>query len=685
MATKAFTARLVLESDEDRAALWRTHRIFNESLRWVVRQLHRMKRGESDPRHARIFQAIRSNQHASAVLEAVTSPTWTSGKDDEWCQLARELCAEGTLLFDRKEALPGVSKEFRRKLFESAFQMISGHQELLRLWEAEHEQWLRQRAEWEHDNPEYMAVRPLLAAFEAEHGQAAKRRQRWHKWLAFLRAHPELATWRGGLPGVNPIPADGSRRIRRARRNKRNKAEAQEFFAANPELAELDKLHGYCQRQFVRPWATRRNQDGFRHRPTFTEPSAERHPFWYQFKKGATYKALDLDAGTVRLKVLSSDDAAPGSEWRTFAFRPDPRLRRIREAAEAKSVGRKKYSLIFDDPALRIERPAEIRGAKLIFRPACPEGAVYLSITCDVPDLPRRLSITQKSCDRYSPAWVYKKARQELDDQEPVTCAVDLGIRHLGAATVRRGGTIVRARILREEAEPGRGPGLRRIAGHKRQLSKGRRKRGKPVAGQASFVDLQRHVDKMGQDRFKKGARRIVDFAREHECDIIILENLAGMIPDAERDRGLNRALVNWNRGNLAKWVKQLANDAGLLVVEVPPHWTSQLCSRCGALGARFSAGSDETTGQPGAALFEPVGKLFACPDCGYVANADHNASVNLHKRFDGTLPKVDRLRKRVYRVTKPGDAPLEVALDDIEARVRARAETMCRGRPLPF
>ena len=28
------------------------------------------------------------------------------------------------------------------------------------------------------------------------------------------------------------------------------------------------------------------------------------------------------------------------------------------------------------------------------------------------------------------------------------------------------------------------------------------------------------------------------------------------------------------------------------------------------------------------------VESLFACPQCGYRANSDHNASVNLHRRF---------------------------------------------------
>ena len=687
MSTKAFTARLTVPTDEDQAALWRTHRVFNERLRWVLRQMHRMKRGDSDPRHAEIFRAITSNQHATACLEAVTSATAKPGKAVEWAELARQLLAEGKLLFDRKRELPGLSSRFWRKLVEAAFQAMSGHEELKKDWEAGHAQWLEDRAAWEAENSDYMKLRPLLEAFEKEHGQVAKRRERWHKWLAFLRSRPELAAWHGGPAEVNEVSEEGKTRVKRAQRKKRNRIESEEFFKANPALGELDRLHGYYQREFVRPWAKRRNPDGFRHPPTFTEPSAETHPFWFQFQKGRTCKDLDLKACRIRLKVLASDGPEPGETWHTFTFRPDPRLRMICKAEKPVSIGKDKYTYVFSDPALGVARQAEIRGAKLILRPASPDGAAYLSFTCDVPDMPGRpgITLTQKSCDKYSPTWVAKKLVEELGGQQPVTCAVDLGMRHLGAATVRRDGKIVRARILREDDMPGRGPLLPAIAAHKRALRKGRRMRGKPVAGEESFIDLQQHTDKMGQDRFKKGARRIVDFARQNGCDLIILEKLAGMIPDAERERGLNRAIVNWNRGNLAKWVKLLANDAGLRVVEVLPHWTSQLCSHCGSLGTRFSAGRDETTGKPGEVIFGLVEKTFACPECGYMANADHNASVNLHRKFYGELSEVKRVGDRVYRVTKPGAQPVEIRLAEVERRVLPRVADMCRGTATPF
>ena len=345
-----------------------------------MRQMRRMKRGEPDPRYVEIFESIATSQAATARLEAVTSLDWNPRREQTaWRKSAADLLAEGKLLFDRKRELAGLSKEFRRKLFEGAYQLISGYQELVAAWEKDHDQWVKDREKWKADNHDYMAIRPELEIFEAEHGQAAKRRQCWHKWLAFLRNRPDLAAWRGGPAAVNELDDVAKRRIEQARPEERNRVAADEFFKKNPELKALDLRHGYYQREYVRPWAKSPNPDGFKHCPTFTEPSAEKHCFWFQFKKGETYKDLDLQTCSLRLQLLASDAAEPGWEWKTFAFRPDPRLRLVRKSQDAGQGDATKFTCVFSDPALGIDRPAEVRGAKLCI-PAGPARRPYLSV-----------------------------------------------------------------------------------------------------------------------------------------------------------------------------------------------------------------------------------------------------------------------------------------------------------------
>lgn len=149
----------------------------------------------------------------------------------------------------------------------------------------------------------------------------------------------------------------------------------------------------------------------------------------------------------------------------------------------------------------------------------------------------------------------------------------------------------------------------------------------------------------MAADRFKTAARKIVNFALNVDgamcsstekpfprSDVLVLENLATLLPASAKESGINRALMEFNRGHLVDRIKEVAADCGLRVILVSPVGTSQVCSRCGALGRRYSI----RKGPNGSAdiLFGFVEKLFACPCCGYRANADHNASINLTRTF---------------------------------------------------
>jgi transposase len=89
----------------------------------------------------------------------------------------------------------------------------------------------------------------------------------------------------------------------------------------------------------------------------------------------------------------------------------------------------------------------------------------------------------------------------------------------------------------------------------------------------------------------------------------------------------MNRKRANQLRGTINQRAREKAWAAGICTVEVNPHGTSQYCSRCGARGERFSF-------HRGQRIKAKWGKLFACPVCHYEANADFNASVNVHRSF---------------------------------------------------
>ena len=654
MVLKSFQAKVVCTSAAHREYLQLTHRLFNEHLTPVLKILYAALRGRDGPEFQRILATIKSAQAAKGQVEAITSLEAKPGHGGRgnWKEVARLLLAQRRLIFDRHQMLPGFSSEFRRKIFEMSFQIILSHKAKLAEWHNEHQAWLQKRAAWEQANSDYLRVRPIIQEFSRAEGKVAKRRGRWHRWLTFLAEHPELAAWGGGPAVVHPLTADDI--VKAREKPRRWVARAFEtFFAANPDLKELDRLHGQYEREFVRPWAKRRNPDGFKHPPTLTLPSPAKHPAWFSFKKNATYRNLNLLAGTVELKVIQSPDVDERSArgFVSYQFRGDDRLRAFRPLNQPVTSGRERCNLLYGGDPVLPPRPASVKGIKLVFIDAQP----YFYFTIYVEDAPSRLPLSQAAIDKYGLAWTRKKVGEQ-DLRPPLrTMAVDLGMRHIASATIMEGDRLVATRFVHNRPRlfaTGKTvtgiASLAQIAAMKYRLRRQLRKRGKPIKGEESCRRLSHHIRRMSEDRVKKAARAIVDLAQAHKVDLILMENLEGLVPDAERERGINRALVRWNRGELCRWIKMLGEEKGLRTAELPPYWTSRICHRCNRLGVRYSL-------PDGQMVVEPVGKLFGCPRCGYRANADFNASINLHRVWDDTFPGVRSVRGQKGKVLWEG------------------------------
>jgi IS605 OrfB family transposase len=643
MAVKAIQAKVIIDSPEKIGYLWLTHRLFNDSLPFMIQKVFKMKRGELGEDLKKIYDSISSSQDSFKKLEPITQlkapRKLGSGKNKgDWAKKALEINRLGKILFDRHKEL-AFGSEFWRKLCEITIQLIHGHEELKKIWEEEHKKWLADKKGWEEKNPEFMKVLPLYEDFEKKAGALKRQRGRWHLYLEFLRSHPELAAWADRKSELNDFSQEEEKELRKRFYRKPGKI-LEAFLNKNPQLKALDKKYGeYCE--LTRPWSKRKNKDGFKHPPTFTMPSPIKHPIWYTFKNGDTYKELDIKNGTLKLKVLTSENGkGRKGEWISISFKADERLNSFQYIGK-KGKGKKEYSYLYSDPELG-EKRAEIRGIKLIFKGSRFDvktssfipGEPYLIFTCEIEDENSRLSLKQKYFDKYPADWLRERVFPGIKSDELITCAVDLGIRHLGVATICKGNRLLRTKFLKLK-----GLSLAHIAEHQKALRHGRRLRGKPIKGEESFADFQKHITNMGEDRFKKGAHEIVSFAYENSADIIVLENLKGFIANATYEKGINKAMARWNRGNLVKWIKQTAQYYGIRVIEVDAFYSSRLCAKCGAPGVRYTI-------KNGLSKREWVGKLFACYECGYRVNADFNASLNLHKIFHkiffGKFPKKD-------------------------------------------
>ena len=301
-------------------------------------------------------------------------------------------------------------------------------------------------------------------------------------------------------------------------------------------------------------------------------PAASDHPTLYQGCLALELEALDLHEAFVRINVYT------GEEWRWMHY----------------PVSSSRYTV----QRLR-EADWERQSPTLVLRAHAAELHI-----------PQVKKITAR------------KVMERKQDPDLVTVAVDLNVKNLAVITARQHDQIIETVFVTDHGlDAHRYRHLKRIARKQWQS-------GKPVKGEHSNQQLWRHIDRLNEDAAHKVARRIACVCAKYPDCILLFERLRTIKPGAgSKSRRMNRRRANQLRGKIREHAKEKAYVQQVVTVEVNPHGTSQYCSRCGAKGERFSYLGDKR-------IKAKWGKLFWCPVCHYEANADFNASVNVHHSF---------------------------------------------------
>lgn len=136
------------------------------------------------------------------------------------------------------------------------------------------------------------------------------------------------------------------------------------------------------------------------------------------------------------------------------------------------------------------------------------------------------------------------------------------------------------------------------------KLTKGGRGRKQKLKAINQFKEKERNYAKTYNHNL---SRAIVDFAKQHKCEQINLENLQGNTFD-------EKILGSWSYYELQTMIEYKASRLGIKVKKVSPAYTSQTCSKCGHI--------DKDN--------RPNQNKFKCTKCEFELNADHNASINI-------------------------------------------------------
>lgn len=203
----------------------------------------------------------------------------------------------------------------------------------------------------------------------------------------------------------------------------------------------------------------------------------------------------------------------------------------------------------------------------------------------------------------------YACITSEVDAQVLPECTervgIDLGLKHL--AITSEGQTFDAPKHLRVSEQK-----LKELNRSVSRKKRGSNRRKKCVS---LLAKLHEKVANSRKDYAHKVSRSLVN-----QYSIIAFEdlNIAGMI----KNHNLAKSIADAGWGILVEFTSYKAESAGRRVVQVDPKGTSQTCSSCGEIVLK------------GETLMKGLSqRVHRCPHCGFVADRDENAALNILQR----------------------------------------------------
>jgi len=169
------------------------------------------------------------------------------------------------------------------------------------------------------------------------------------------------------------------------------------------------------------------------------------------------------------------------------------------------------------------------------------------------------------------------------------------------------------------------------------------------------------HITNQKRDFLHKLSRQYVD-----TYATICVEDLnIKYLKEKGKSRGLRRSIHDASWGRFYSYLAYKAESAGTNFIQIDPRDTTQMCSNCGSIVKK--------------SLSE---RVHECPYCGFIADRDYNAAVNIHRvGMEQPFEPVE-----MQSISQPGKSSISRAVETMPLHHISVVQVlaMIAGKPRP-
>ena len=129
--------------------------------------------------------------------------------------------------------------------------------------------------------------------------------------------------------------------------------------------------------------------------------------------------------------------------------------------------------------------------------------------------------------------------------------------------------------------------------------------------------------NRIGEELAHLGTNLLIKIALQWNCTKIVIEDLRNLTPPRGKNHW-SRRLSYWLRGKVVSLLDYKCQEKGLILQKVCPWNTSSYCPRCTQKGQKVVSSTNHSE--------KSDGRWFYCPHCGFSADRDYIASINIYR-----------------------------------------------------